>query len=145
MTDQNISSKNTTWKIHVIYLFVVVCLGGWIVYTHLKPKETNPENVKLLEDIAKIGAVRDSLLQERTGLRTRISDIESEIEKKELEIKLVKQKVANLESKVTTANNELKKSDQRVSEVKSQIENLEKNIPLKEGDDLLNSLKNKYK
>ena len=42
MNEQDNSKKEALWKFHLIYLLIIILLGGWIVYTQIKSKETNP-------------------------------------------------------------------------------------------------------
>lgn len=129
---------------HFVYLVIIICLSTYIIWQGGK-------GTKVIEDpetkakLLKIQSERDSILKVQGDLFLKIKEADLVIEKKDLEIKNGKARISSIESRLKNMNSQLLESQQRIEKTKEAIKNLETNIPLKEGEELIVSLKQKFR
>lgn len=129
---------------HFVYLVIIICLLTYIIWQGGKGTKVikDPETEAKLQ---KIQSERDSILRVQEELFSKIKEAALVIEKKDLEIKNDKARISSMQSKLKDMNSQLLSSQQRIEKTKEAIKNLETNIPSKEGEELIVSLKQKFR
>lgn len=124
----------------ILLLIMSLILGfGWL--------HTDTSSKKLIDKIEKdnkeIQIEKEKLLKEIKDLDTNIEKVEKDIQKKDDKIKKLEISLKEYDRKLSYSNSELKKEKMKRSETVKKIEEIEKNPIKKEGNNLIESLKEK--
>lgn len=123
----------------VLLLFGGIFFGLW----YFKGSDTKDRVNQLEKDIKRIEVVRDSLEDANTKLREDFNERELIISERDKKIKDIESSISKIKQDLVVANNKLKQSQKELAETKKKIEELKNNPIKREGDDLINSLKQK--
>lgn len=118
----------------------IVFFGMWFFRGSDKDKVRDMENqIKLIQN------QRDSLKNVNNILAIDFLKIQKEINDRDSLIKMIEIKLSDAEKRLNSANSKLSDTEKRLKRSKKMVEELEKNPIKRDGDDLINSLKEKLK
>lgn len=118
----------------------IVFFGMWFFRGSDKDKVRDMENqIKLIQN------QRDSLKNVNNILAIDFLKIQKEINDRDSLIKMIEIKLSDAEKRLNSANSKLSDTEKRLKRSKKMVEELEKTPIKRDGDDLINSLKEKLK
>lgn len=125
----------------VLLVTNILFFGIWF----FKGSDTK-DKIKLLEEKnISIERQRDSLDRVNSGLRLEFNKIQKSIDERDSKIKDIEDQLSKVKKELDIANAKVNKYKKDLDETKRNIENLKRNPIKREGDDLINSLKEKLK
>lgn len=136
------------FKLDLKSLLILILLGTCILFFamwYFRGSNTKEQVKKLEKEINKIELVRDSLQNANKILEIEFDKKQKEIDNRDIRIKKYESELIKTKQDLTKANDKVKEYQKELSETKKKIEELEKNPIKREGDDLINSLKEKLK
>lgn len=131
-------------NIIILILIVFSCFSAWN-WLIKGDKESKSKVEELDKQFNDLKMVKDSLDKSNQNLKLKFSELkrlDDELSKKNIELQ---EEVKKSESVANKSQKELTRLMKEKIEIKKKIEELEKNPIKREGDDLLESLKNKTK
>ena len=129
-------------------ILILVFLGISILFFSmwfLKGTGYKKEFKKLELEFQKLQKTRDSLEAVNIKLKIDFEKIQQKIDERNLEIKKVEYELVKVKKDLNSSNNKLKKNKKDLEETRKKIEKLKKDPIKREGEDLINSLKEKLK
>lgn len=131
-----------SWLIIVLLVAVIVFGGMW----YFKKDEGSVQRVKDLEkEIVNIQKQKHDIDLVLVALKNNQAIIEKEISDKTAQLLIMEKENARLSGQVTISKQNLDALRKKLKETQDKIDELTKNPVKREGDDLLNSLKNNTK
>jgi chromosome segregation ATPase len=129
-------------------ILILVFLGISILFFSmwfLKGTGYKKEFKKLELEFQKLQKTRDSLEAVNIKLKIDFEKIQQKIDERNLEIKKVEYELVKVKKDLNSSNNQLQKNKKDLEETRKKIEKLKKDPIKREGEDLINSLKEKLK
>ena len=129
-------------------ILILIFLGASILFFamwYFKGSNTKDELKRLKGEITNIEHIRDSLKIANVNLKAEFEKIQDEIDKKSEKIRLIESELAKTKLDLNSARAKVKENERELAETKKKIDELQKNPIKREGDDLINSLKEKLK
>lgn len=124
----------------VLLGFSIIFFGMWYF------RGSDKDKVKVLEnEIEQIQIKRDSLRRANDVLNVDLIRIQNDIKAKDYILSIIRIKLSEAENKLTSANSRLSDVEKMLRDSKKRVLELEKNPIRREGDELINSLKEKLK
>ena len=131
-----------SWLIMILLVVVIVFGGMW----YFKKDEGSAQRVKDLEkEIVNIQKQKHDIDLVLLALKNNQAAIEKEISDKTAQLAIMEKENARLSAQVTISKQNLDALRKKLKETQDKIDELTKNPVKREGDDLLNSLKNNTK
>jgi len=129
-------------------ILILVFLGISILFFSmwfLKGTGYKKEFKKLELEFQKLQKTRDSLEAVNIKLKIDFEKIQQKIDERNLEIKKVEYELVKVKKDLKSSNNQLQKNKKDLDETRKKLEKLKKDPIKREGEDLINSLKEKLK
>jgi peptidoglycan hydrolase CwlO-like protein len=135
-------------KLDLKSVLVLVLLGFCILFFSmwfLKGTEYKKEFKLLDKKYERLQHIRDSLVDANSRLKSDFDNIQTVVDQRNKKITKIESDLKKTKYELSKANSELSENKHDLEETKKKIEKLKKEPIKREGDDLLNSLKEKLK